>query len=262
MPVLILSPRYSADSNALWKAAIRAGWQVERLQMRQTPSHLKEMSPVLYGEGLFITVTAEALDLAPLEPTAYWLSELPMQYRKREIQSTTLKTARDHQFPAFMKPAVGKSFDAKIYMSGNDLPTSEVLSDELPVLISEPVSWESEFRCFIRERELVTYSPYLRRGQLLEESDWAASPDEIAGATSFCLSLLIDPEIKLPPAVVVDVGYITSLGWAVVEANPAWASGLYGCDPSAVLGVLERAVVPLDTLSDEDRVWVVGKTNT
>ncbi len=262
MPVLILSPRYTADSNALWKAAIQAGWQVERLQTRQPSSYLKDMNPVLYGEGLFIAVIVEVLELAPLEPTFCWLTELSEHYRKREIQCTTLKMARAQKMPAFIKPAVGKSFDAKIYLSGSDLPIQDVFSEDMPVLISEPVAWEIEFRCFICERNLITYSPYLRTGQFLEDSGWAATPDEIAGATEFCKLLLSDISVMLPPAIVIDIGYITNRGWAVVEANPAWASGLYGCDPSLVLGVLEKAVVPLGALTDRDKHWVVDKTDT
>jgi hypothetical protein len=41
---------------------------------------------------------------------------------------------------------------------------------------------------------------------------------------------------------VVDVGRVAGRGWAVVEANPAWGSGLYGCDAARVLPVLRGAV--------------------
>jgi len=40
------------------------------------------------------------------------------------------------------------------------------------------------------------------------------------------------------------VGHIKDRGWAVVEANAAWGSGLYGCDPVKVLEVLRCAVKP------------------
>jgi hypothetical protein len=42
--------------------------------------------------------------------------------------------------------------------------------------------------------------------------------------------------------VVVDVGVIPGRGWAAVELNACWASGVYGCDPAAVLGVLRQAM--------------------
>ncbi|WAS92153.1 ATP-grasp domain-containing protein [Nannocystis punicea] len=43
--------------------------------------------------------------------------------------------------------------------------------------------------------------------------------------------------------VVIDVGAIEDRGWAVAEANPAWASGLCGCEPARVLAVLRACVV-------------------
>ena len=52
-------------------------------------------------------------------------------------------------------------------------------------------------------------------------------------AVRFARSVLEDPTVELPPAVTLDVGRIASRGWAVIETNPAWASGLYGCDPKA-----------------------------
>jgi hypothetical protein len=41
------------------------------------------------------------------------------------------------------------------------------------------------------------------------------------------------------------VGVIASRGWAVVEQNAAWGSGIYGCDPAAVLAVLRHAATRL-----------------
>jgi hypothetical protein len=64
------------------------------------------------------------------------------------------------------------------------------------------------------------------------------------------------PTVALPPAVVVDVGRMAGRGWGVVEANPAWASGLCGCDPAGVLPVLRRATVPQDAVSEAERCWV------
>jgi hypothetical protein len=40
MPTLILPPRYTPDSIALSKAAVRAGWDVERLTGWQVPQYL------------------------------------------------------------------------------------------------------------------------------------------------------------------------------------------------------------------------------
>jgi len=58
---------------------------------------------------------------------------------------------------------------------------------------------------------------------------------------AFAQRVLQIKSVQFPPAFVLDVGYIKDQGWAVVEANAAWGSGIYGCDPSMVLKVLKRA---------------------
>ncbi|MBI4747239.1 MAG: ATP-grasp domain-containing protein [Acidobacteria bacterium] len=79
--------------------------------------------------------------------------------------------------------------------------------------------------------------------QLARDSNgnWPATPDEIAQARQFTTSLLNDPAVSVPEAVVIDVGVISGKGWAVVEANAAFGSGMYGCDPTQVLQVLATA---------------------
>jgi hypothetical protein len=74
-----------------------------------------------------------------------------------------------------------------------------------------------------------------------------------------CDRLLATRSPALPPALVVDVGLIEGRGWAVVEFNLAWCSGLLGADPAAVLGVLERACQDADTLDSADVAWVVDR---
>jgi len=69
--------------------------------------------------------------------------------------------------------------------------------------------------------------------------------------------MLADPEVLFPPAGVLDVGEIEGGGWAVVEANPAWASGLYDCKPARILHVLRRACIPLAAVSATDDRWIL-----
>ena len=53
MPTLILTPRYTDDSQVLWRVAIDLGWEVERLARWEVPAHLLEVAePVLYLEAL------------------------------------------------------------------------------------------------------------------------------------------------------------------------------------------------------------------
>ena len=57
-------------------------------------------------------------------------------------------------------------------------------------------------------------------------------------ALAFSERVLGDTRVRLPRAVVLDVGWIRDVGWSVVEVNEAVMSGIYDCDPIAVLEVL------------------------
>jgi hypothetical protein len=258
MPTLVLSSRYTPDSNAMWKAAIDAGWSVERLHSHRAPEYLRERQPAFYGEGLFVRMIAEQLGIVFLECPFDWLTRLPENYLKREVRYTTLGDARHETKPTFIKPAGDKSFDAKVYASGDALPDLEVLPDITPVLIAEPVMWEIEFRCFVLERQVRTLSAYARFGQLTRTDDgWIVFPEEQTAALAFCNQFLSDESVEMPPGLVLDIGIIAECGWAVLEANPAWASGIYGCDPAKILPILSETCVDHDLLTHELRRWVV-----
>lgn len=257
MPTLVLPPRYTDDSNLVRKAAIGAGWDVERLQGWRAPEWLRDADPVLYGEPLFAAVVADTLGLALLEAPFNWLTTIPHEWLRRDVRFMTLADARNES-RAFMKPADDKCFVAQVYESGNELPDSGVLPDTTPVLVSEPVNWSMEFRCFVFENQLATLSPYLRDGELCQANDgsWPATDDELKQATEFIGRVLADDRVDLPPAVVVDVGIIADAGWAVLESNAAWGSGIYGCDPARVLNVIRRACLQRDNVSVSDFQWL------
>ena len=243
-PTLILTPRHTGDSQLLWRAALQRGWHVERLQTWRIPTHLRAVDqPVLYVEALFGPTLADELGVRLLEPPDDWLVRLPAEYRLRDIRLTTMAQARSSSASAFVKPPADKSFTARVY-TGAELPDD--LPGDMPVLVSEVVAWESEFRCFILDRELRTFSLYARNGELQDEQDYASTGDEAAGLTDFVSRLLADPRVELPRAIGVDVGVIAGRGWACVEANGAWGTGLYACDPGKALEVIRHATVPGD----------------
>ncbi len=198
--------------------------------------------PVLYLEALFGPTLAEQFSKRLLEPPIDWLPRLPRDYRLREIELMTLGEARTTVRPAFIKPPNDKSFPAAVY-TGATLPAE--YPDDMPVLVSEIVKWEKEFRCFILNRKLQTQSIYLREGQLQRENEFESSEGEDAEVIAYVEALLADPRVELQRTAVLDVGIITGKGWAVIEQNSAWGSGIYGCDPKAVLGVLRFASVDM-----------------
>jgi hypothetical protein len=241
MPTLILTPRYCQDSQALWRAANRLGWRVERLINWRLPDELKLVpEPILYVEALMTEMIAAQLGLRLLDAPNDWLPNLPEEYRKRWIYLSTMGEARSMEKAAFIKPPNDKSFPARVYQ-GEELPSD--YADEMPVLIAEIVEWEKEFRCFILNHSLKTFSVYLRDGKLQRENDFAHTEKEECEVREFMETLLSDERIEILQATVIDVGVIPGRGWAVVEQNAAWGAGLYGCDPIEVLQVLRYAVV-------------------
>ncbi|KPF67147.1 hypothetical protein IP84_13360 [beta proteobacterium AAP99] len=239
MPTLFFTPRYSEDSQALWKAAASIGWKTERLTSWRIPDHLKAVEdPVIYGEALFAPALAEQVGRVLNNPPEDWLVTLPYEHKLRTISMATLGEARTRTELAFVKPPNDKSFPAGVYR-GNDLPAE--FEDSMNVLISEVVQWEREFRCFILDRTLETFSLYSRFGELQREQGFASESWEDTEAQAFVQSVLEDKRVELPAATVIDVGTIQGKGWACVEQNAAWGAGIYGCDPTAVLRVLQRA---------------------
>jgi hypothetical protein len=248
--MLIFTPRHTEDTQALWKAAVHLGWRTERLTSWRIPDHLRNVpDPVLYGEALFGPSLAEQLGLVLLNPPDDWLVRLPFEHRLRHIELTTLGAARSNADSAFVKPPNDKSFPAAVY-SGSELPTD--YTDDMPVLVSEVVRWEKEFRCFILDRTLRTYSLYSRYGEIQRESEYSSSPEEDRELERFMSTLLADPRVDLPRATVVDAGVIEGRGWACVEQNAAWGAGIYGCNPSAVLEVLQHAAARIQALDRAD----------
>ena len=239
MTTLILTPRYTEDAQLLWRAAGRLGWRVERLQTWRVPDHLRSLEDtVLYAEALFGPTLAEQLGLHLENPPEDWLPTLPDQYRKRRVVLRTLGQARLGTEPAFIKPPNDKSFPAQVYHP-SQLP--EGYGETMPVLISEIVSWESEFRCFILDRTLQTFSIYARFGELQQDSGYEYNDNEEQGLRQFLTELLADCSVRLPKATVIDIGWITGRGWAVIEQNAAWGAGIYACDPERCLAVIRDA---------------------
>lgn len=196
---------------------------------------------MLYLEALMAEAIAQQLGIRLLNPSDDWLTNLPQEYRKRPHYLTTLGKVRRSPITAFIKPPNDKSFPARVY-SAKDLPTD--YPDNTPILVSEIVEWDKEFRCFILNRCLKTFSVYLREGELQSENFTHTKQEEFE-VRNFIQNILSDKRVQIPSAAVIDVGVIKGRGWAVVEQNAAWGAGLYGCNPIQVLEVLRHTVVRL-----------------
>ncbi|MDX3073941.1 ATP-grasp domain-containing protein [Streptomyces sp. NPDC088354] len=239
---LFLSPRTTATGRALASAAHRRGIPVHTLREWRVPAELMDVpGPSLYAGPLFADAVAGDLRLALLEADADWLARLPQELTRRHIAFATVAEARRLRRPAFVKPPNDKSFPARVHRDGSGLPGPDAVDDDVPVLVSDIVTFGAEYRLFLCDGEVLTGSRYATGGDLdVAPLDADPARDEVL---DFAARLFAPGVPELPSAIVVDVGCVAGK-WAVVEANAAWASGHYACDEDAVLDVVLRAAAP------------------
>jgi hypothetical protein len=265
MPTLLLSRTLQPEAGRLAKIARRERWHVQWLSRRSGPARLQGKEFALYAQTDIALRVARLRHLALIEPPLGILARLPDEYRSRQIRFMTLGEAESLDRRIFVKPAdcTAKVFDAAVYESGDRILRSDDLSAATPVLVSEPVEWANEYRTIVLERRVIASSPYIRRGWLARDAEgrWPFPQDEAQAMHGFCRTLLGDERIEFPPAFVLDVGTISGGGWAVVELNPVWCSGLLGCDFAAILPALRRACVNRADLAADDARWTVERGN-
>jgi hypothetical protein len=243
--ILITQPRVGTSHNeilALQIAAKELGWEVLsapsgwRLDEEMTKSGIKG---VPYGSQTFCEVIAQQMDWTLKQNSFDWLARLPQGYLKRKVEFMTLGEAKLITERKFIKPADDKCFEAKVYEPGTFKP-HEIIQDDYPVLVSEPVEFTLEYRTFVCGNKVKTWSNYIYNGHIADPKLWEAVPAYEEMPQEFVQDMLYWNDASTEPAVI-DVGYIPGKGWAIIETNQAWASGLYGCDPLKALQVMEQS---------------------
>lgn len=243
--ILITQPRAGTSHNeilALQAAAREMGWEVHPAATGwRLPDHLIEsgVKGVPYGSQTFCEVIAQQMNWRLKANSFDWLAKVPSKFLKRQVEFMTLEEARKITERKFIKPADDKCFDAKVYEPGEFNPP-QIIEDNYPVLVSDVVQFDVEYRTFIDGLSVKTWSNYLFYGEINDRHYCHMINADLEHPVAFVRNMLIDSNILLPtiPSVI-DVGIIRGKGMAVIETNPAWASGIYGCDPHQVLKVLE-----------------------
>jgi hypothetical protein len=244
VPTLVLSPRFHGDSQDMWRAAVARGWGVHRAIRFQPPADPGEC--FVYGEIMFADMMAARLELALLDPPDDFLTQLPKEWTGRGITFCTAATLPSFNARTFVKPANDKVFQYGVFERSADVPLRYV-DLECPILVSEVVEFDQEVRLYVLDGEIRTLWFYRLVGEKTEEQVHAE-------AREFGQAVLERYAGLLPSAVVLDVGHIEEQGWAVVEANQAYASGIYGeADVNAVLDVCRRSAGPMSNMLERDR---------
>lgn len=160
----------------------------------------------------------------------------PLDYPKhldwllgREVRSTTLGEVRNGVKVQFVKPVTQKRFTGRIF--DPDDPIGRIIlatvPDEEPCFSSDVVSFLSEWRCFVRDGELVGVKHY--------KGDWALGFDkEVLGKA------VRAGHGKMPAGYSLDVGVTEDGRTLLVEANEGFSLGDYGL-PSLIYARLVEA---------------------
>ncbi|MEC3982170.1 ATP-grasp domain-containing protein [Amycolatopsis sp. H20-H5] len=246
MTTLVLPPRLTASAESVRAAAQARGLHTVRLPTFEVPGGLS--AEHLHAGPSFADVVARVLGIALLEAPPEWLSLLPRTFTRREVRLMPVEAAYALRGPFFGKSPNDKSIRAMIYTDGSRLPGPDAVERDTPLLVSDVVRFDAEFRLHVLDGAVVSSSRYAEAGQ---RSLGPANDDAVA----FGAELLSAAKSTVPSAIVIDVGLVDG-NWAVIEANAAWASGCYTADPAVVLDVVLRSARPASTVTEADRPFV------
>lgn len=238
--IIALSPMYTEDSNNLKMASIHSPYELNRFNAKwSVPEEFRADVIAVYGEDIYAEIVSDQCGLTLMKPADNWLSLISEDFTKRKISYGLLKDYTDHE-NIFIKCSDFKSFKAGVYQKVTDIKGFDTVDLNCTVFTSEVVEWQLEVRCFVLHGEIKTHSSYWR--------DDAFDMSPLSEIEQKDLFLFFDSFIKqyastLPEAIVLDFGIIKGKGWALIEANPAWCSGLYACDAEKALEVIVASCV-------------------
>jgi hypothetical protein len=143
----------------------------------------------------------------------------------------------------FIKCVDIKWLEARVYKVG-EKPSSQWqgMQDHDKILVQDPINFIHEVRCFVLDREVKTMSYYRKDKEFCPENIPNMPPENHSVWLQALVYNLTAPDMreitKFPNGVVLDFGQDDCGHWHFIEANEAWASGLYDCDPSKVFDVI------------------------
>ncbi|WP_126653998.1 ATP-grasp domain-containing protein [Chryseobacterium aureum] len=238
--IIALSPMYTEDSNNLKKASLNSSYTLNRFNAKwNIPEEFRSDVIGVYGEDIYAEIVAEQCNLTLTKPDDSLLSKISEEFTKRKILYGKLKDF-EHEENIFIKCSDFKSFKAGVYQKITDIKGFDSLDQEITVFTSEVVEWELEVRCFVLNNEIKTFSSYWRNDAFDTNE---LSEREKKDLFTFFESFIQKYSSTLPAGIVLDFGIIKGKGWALIEANPAWCSGLYACDAKAALEVIVKSCI-------------------
>ncbi len=184
----------------------------------------------LYTSGFYGSVGFSRKVIDKLGYERRWLGHVPEELYKlvdRKIKVSTLSEAIKST-GVFIKPIpeAGKSFNGFIYKVQMDLIKIANVSLEDMVITSDPVSFVSEWRCCVLNKEFVDIRPY--------SGNFRIQPDHRI------IDRVIEAWVESPVAYSCDIGVLDSGETTIVEINDVMSLGSYGVPPMILASMIEK----------------------
>lgn len=187
-------------------------------------------------------------------PGQSWLSMVDPELTGRQIVTGGVSEMPEGKI-LFAKPAEAKidamiagkytASDVRLICEMENVPETTLFQWTESLL-----SINHEHRFYVCDGEIRTGSPYLIDGIVYHDEMLSPRYDEAFRAAKETVKVLGQNQ---PVAYTLDMGLDEASGkWIIIEANPAWSSGIYGCDPVEVINVLD---VACNTADDRWR-WI------
>lgn len=200
---LLIPDKPDVERDALAKSFERCGGVVHRIGRFWDPPTFEPSTVRVYGADAFCLVLQQKLGLTLCSPSDDLLLQVPTKFLNRQVTRQTLGEMLSGTLPAFIKPVIPKQFRGTVYESNDALAVEcRGLPPDTPVFVSEPVSFTAEARSFVLD------------GLVLDAALYEGKAETV-GAAKFVEALT--NSMSLPRAVVVDVGFIDTRGWAVMR---------------------------------------------
>jgi len=249
MSLLVLPHTHTREYQAIWSEAVRRGWKTLRFDPDKTDPKELEGHGVIryYGNVLHKTRIEKFLPIEFFPVSDTLLHDLDISWTGRKIKMIPFKHVDSPlKKDTFIKCVDVKWLEAKVYKEG-DIITDKcqgMLPDDR-VYVQEPFPFIDEVRCFVIGRKVVTASYYRKNKEFCPENLPIDYTTTYLNRTEFFMKSNTDfltakyLGCNFPNGVVLDYG----LGemdnrWVLIEANEAWASGRYDCDPEQMFNTI------------------------
>ena len=178
-----------------------------------------QLTPSTLVAGGLRTVESAMKQIGMRMPVANNLPDELSDFFGRKVSKTTLAETRTHWRatngePCFLKPLdQNKLFPAIALFDKDDLASLDSLSDDVRVIVSEYVLFESEWRVFVVDGEILGLSHY--------QGDCFTFPD------STTIKSAVRQFKSAPAGYGIDFGILSNGQTVLVEANDGYSLGSY-----------------------------------